>query len=345
MPFLPAIQDRFILPLVIGPAQRESVLRPDHERGPVAAGLGECLVQRVQLRGRHADVDRAFRHRQQVRAGVAQELVEFAAQIVVGDLAASCAVLVLRNRRCTADRRRPCRPSRRPGPSPPRPSAWRRRTAAGARPAPRRRPSTVIAVSCVSGTASSSVSPTLRLFRVAEQVLEFLVGEADQVEIEAVLLERLQFDAQHLLVPSGVERQPVVGEHQRAPLRFGVRWSRTMTGTSVIPSFRAAAKRAWPAMITPSAPTRIGFVHPNSMMLAATCATCSSRVRARVAGVRDQFLNWPLLHLEVGLHKLRKPSGGSRRTVPARGVECAGRLAHGDCQPAQAGHHVRWRLR
>ena len=28
-------------------------------------------------------------------------------------------------------------------------------------------------------------------------------------------------DAQHLLVPSGVECQPVVGQHQRAPLRFG----------------------------------------------------------------------------------------------------------------------------
>jgi len=43
-----------------------------------------------------------------------------------------------------------------------------------------------------------------------------------------------------------------------------------------MPSLRAASNRAWPAMITPSAPTRIGFVHPNSTMLAATCATCSS---------------------------------------------------------------------
>ena len=49
-----------------------------------------------------------------------------------------------------------------------------------------------------------------------------------------------------------------------------------MTGTSVMLSFRAAARRAWPAMMMPSAPTRIGFVQPNSAMLAATCATCSS---------------------------------------------------------------------
>src|SRR5271165_4849380 len=61
-----------------------------------------------------------------------------------------------------------------------------------------------------------------------------------------------------------------------------------MTGTSVIRSFRAASRRAWPAMITPSAPTRIGFVHPNSAMLAATWATCSSEcVRAlRIYGMR-----------------------------------------------------------
>jgi hypothetical protein len=49
-----------------------------------------------------------------------------------------------------------------------------------------------------------------------------------------------------------------------------------MTGTSVIFNLRAAARRAWPAMMTPSPPARIGFVHPNSMMDAATCATCSS---------------------------------------------------------------------
>src|ERR1035441_434643 len=49
-----------------------------------------------------------------------------------------------------------------------------------------------------------------------------------------------------------------------------------MTGTSSIRSLRAAAKRAWPAITTPSGLTRIGLVHPNSTMLAATCATCSS---------------------------------------------------------------------
>ncbi len=48
--FPPAVQDRLVLPLVIRPAKREVVLRPDHEGGPVAARVGERLVQRMQLR-------------------------------------------------------------------------------------------------------------------------------------------------------------------------------------------------------------------------------------------------------------------------------------------------------
>ena len=46
--FLPAVQDRFVLALVVRPPHRERVLRPDDERGPVAARLAERLLQRVQ---------------------------------------------------------------------------------------------------------------------------------------------------------------------------------------------------------------------------------------------------------------------------------------------------------
>ena len=41
-------------------------------------------------------------------------------------------------------------------------------------------------------------------------------------------------------------------------------------------NLRAASRRAWPAMMIPSAPARIGFVQPNSAMDAAIWATCSS---------------------------------------------------------------------
>jgi hypothetical protein len=55
----------------------------------------------------------------------------------------------------------------------------------------------------------------------------------------------------------------------------------TSAGTSVVFSVRAASSHAWPAMFTPSEPTRIGFVHANSWIDFATCST--ECVRASLA--------------------------------------------------------------
>ena len=48
--FLPAVEDGFVLPLVIGTAERECVLGPDHKGRPFAAGLTKRLLQRVEFR-------------------------------------------------------------------------------------------------------------------------------------------------------------------------------------------------------------------------------------------------------------------------------------------------------
>ena len=64
----------------------------------MAARLAERLLQRVQFRGRHADVDRALGHRKDVHACVAQELLEVLAQVVVGDLPLLAAEFVLHRR-------------------------------------------------------------------------------------------------------------------------------------------------------------------------------------------------------------------------------------------------------
>ena len=93
-PSPPPEKHRLILALVIRPPHGERVLRPDHEGGPVATGLGERTIQRVQLRGGQADVDCAFGHGQQIRAGIPQELFEAIAQIVVGDPAMGLAAEV-----------------------------------------------------------------------------------------------------------------------------------------------------------------------------------------------------------------------------------------------------------
>lgn len=39
-------------------------------------------------------------------------------------------------------------------------------------------------------------------FRILEEGFDLIVSEADDVEVEAVLLERLQFDLQHLFIPA-----------------------------------------------------------------------------------------------------------------------------------------------
>lgn len=71
----------------------------------------------------------------------------------------------------------------------------------------------------------------------------------------------------------------------------GVRCANSMQGTSFIPSFRAASTRPCPAMMPFSPSTSTGFVQPNSRMLAAIWATCSSLwVRAfRAYGISDSM--------------------------------------------------------
>jgi hypothetical protein len=55
---------------------------------------------------------------------------------------------------------------------------------------------------------------------------------------------------------------------------FSLSPSITITGTLARPSWRAARRHACPAMMTPSGLTRIGFTNPNSIIDAATWATC-----------------------------------------------------------------------
>src|SRR6266404_9130159 len=81
----PTIQNRLVLALIIGSAQGKRVFVPDHKSGPMAPRLSERLVQRVELRRRHADVDGTASHRKQIDACVIQELFKPWAQIVVSD--------------------------------------------------------------------------------------------------------------------------------------------------------------------------------------------------------------------------------------------------------------------
>ena len=48
---------------------------------------------------------------------------------------------------------------------------------------------------------------------VPKQSFDLVIGKPDQLEIETVLIERGHFNAEHLLIPPGVECQSVVGQH------------------------------------------------------------------------------------------------------------------------------------
>ena len=125
----------------------------------------------------------------------------------------------------------------------------------------------------------------------ARRHIQLLVGEADDIEVEVFLLERLQLDAQHLLVPPGVERQLVVGQHERAPLRLGevVEDDHWHFGNAEL-ARRQQARVA--AMIISSAPTRTG-----SSNRTRRCWRPPARpfvaVRPRVPGVRQELIDRP----------------------------------------------------
>ena len=61
----------------------------------MAAGLAKRLLQDIQRRRRHADVDRALSHREDVGAGSAEHCLEVLARMVVQDRPMLAALLVL----------------------------------------------------------------------------------------------------------------------------------------------------------------------------------------------------------------------------------------------------------
>ena len=118
--------------------------------------------------------------------------------------------------------------------------------------------------------------PGVLLFRLLEQCFNFLIAEADDVQIEAVHLERLQFDPQHLLVPTGIHRQTIVCDDQRAALRFGemVEDDDRDFGHPEFPG----GKQARVARNDHSVRADEDWIRPPELgdAGAATCATCSS---------------------------------------------------------------------
>ena len=53
-----------------------------------------------------------------------------------------------------------------------------------------------------------------------QEAIDFSIIEAEQVEVERLLLQRRQLSRQHLVIPACIGRDLVIRNHQRAPLRW-----------------------------------------------------------------------------------------------------------------------------
>ena len=137
----------------------------------------------------------------------------------------------------------------------------------------------------------------LRL-RVGEQVCQFVISEADHVQVKAVLLERLQFDAQHLLVPAGIHRQLVVGQNKRAPLCFGqmIEHDDRNFGHAQFAGGQQAG------VAGDNDPVGAGKDRVRPAEFGNGCRDLGDlfvTMRARIPGERDQLLDRPRHHLQV----------------------------------------------
>jgi beta-lactamase family protein len=114
----------------------------------------------------------------------------------------------------------------------------------------------------------SSYRSERQIHRAARSFHAQLRAEPHQAHIEVLILKGFDFDAEQIVVPTGVFCQLVIGDDVRAFLRFA-QVIEQMTGTSVSSNLRAASRRPWPAMMPAFVSTRIGLLKPNSAMLAA----------------------------------------------------------------------------
>ena len=61
----------------------------------------------------------------------------------------------------------------------------------------------------------------IRLARLVDDEVDLGQAEAGQLDVEVEVDQRLQLDREDLLVPAGIERELVVGEHVGPPLGLG----------------------------------------------------------------------------------------------------------------------------
>lgn len=151
-----------------------------------------------------------------------------------------------------------------------------------------------------------------------EQCLDFGILEAGQRQVVSRLGQIGQFQRQHFLVPTGIQRQPVVCDHQRALLRDGevrqfnhrhlIQPQLARSGQTPVPGDDAVVAidqdRVRPAVLD-DAGRDLGNL--------------ALGVRARIAGVGNQRLD--LAVLDVERVQSGNPKNKTRQALPPDGLE------------------------
>lgn len=107
---------------------------------------------------------------------------------------------------------------------------------------------------------------------IVQQRVQFILRDADQPQVEVLGHQAPQFLEQQRLVPPAQFGQLVVGDAIGPALRLG-QMDQHDDRSLDQPGWTGGQTRPWPAINSPSAPTRQGTVQPNSAMLAAIFAT------------------------------------------------------------------------
>jgi len=201
------------LALKIRSAQGEPVLGPYNERRPMTSRLGECSIKRVQFRRRHTDVDRSAGGVQKIRAGFRQECFEAAAQIVVGEALTICPFVIHVVGRIGK--------SHVSGGS-----VHQGGDTAGLGRVTTQEPvwaeQPQIADSAHRDVTRLGNGVVILIVLVLSQKFSQLrIAEAGEGRIKTVLLECRQFLGEQFVIPSGIQREFVIGEDVGALLNFG----------------------------------------------------------------------------------------------------------------------------
>ncbi len=208
---LPAVKDRLVLPLIVRPPKRESVLCPDNKGRPFAACRDEGFLKRMQFRRGHANIKPAFADGQHVDAGIVKKSLKPIAKVVIHNRAVVAAHLVL-GRIAVVDivgRIREHHVGQRTLKHAL--DVFKDRAVAAKQTMVAENINVARLGNGINGCFGNGVFVGVASGSIAFQKTgKFFVRETRKFQIKPIILQRIKFAAQDIIIPSGVECELVI---------------------------------------------------------------------------------------------------------------------------------------